>query len=49
VTDVQHKLELLKAYHEAGHAVVARSLGIGVSYVSTLIIDDTAAGGARPV
>ena len=40
------KLERLKAYHEAGHAVVARTLGISMSYVTTLSTEDMTAGGA---
>ncbi|HYA29870.1 MAG TPA: hypothetical protein VEI95_13690 [Acidobacteriota bacterium] len=40
------KLERLKAYHEAGHAVVARTLGIAMSYVTTLPTEDMTAGGA---
>ena len=42
------KLEQLKAYHEAGHAVVARTLGIAMSYVTTLPPEGVNAGGARP-
>ena len=30
------KLERLKAYHEAGHAVMARTLGMAMSYVTML-------------
>jgi len=40
------KIERLKAYHEAGHAVVARTLGITLSYVTMLPTDDMPAGGA---
>ncbi|MGC1827388.1 MAG: hypothetical protein WA723_17275 [Pseudolabrys sp.] len=40
------KLERLKAYHEAGHAVVARTLGIAMFYVTTLPTEDMTAGGA---
>jgi hypothetical protein len=38
------KLERQKAYHEAGHAVVARTLGITISYVTMLPTDDMTAG-----
>ena len=40
------KLDRLKAYHEAGHAVVARTLGIAMSYVTTLPTEEMTAGGA---
>jgi len=40
------KLERQKAYHEAGHAVVARTLGITMSYVTMLSTDDMTAGSA---
>ena len=40
------KLERLKAYHEAGHAVVARTLGMAMSYVTMLPTDDMTAGSA---
>ena len=44
--DSRGKRELAKAYHEAGHAVVARTLGITLSYVTMLPTDDMPAGGA---
>jgi ATP-dependent Zn protease len=37
--------EKITAYHEAGHAVIARMLGIAVEYVTTLS-DDLTDGGA---
>ena len=40
------KLERLKAYHEAGHAVMARTLGMAMSYVTMLPTDDMTAGSA---
>ena len=40
------KLDRLKAYHEAGHAVVARTLGMAMSYVTMLPTDDMTAGSA---
>jgi hypothetical protein len=44
--DSRGKRELAKAYHEAGHAVVARTLGITLSYVTMLSTVDMPAGGA---
>ena len=44
--DSKGKLDRLKAYHEAGHAVVARKLGIAMSYVTMLPTDDMTGGGA---
>lgn len=40
------KLERQKAYHEAGRAVVARTLGITMSHVTMLSTDDMTAGSA---
>jgi ATP-dependent Zn protease len=42
----QAKLDAIKAYHEAGHAVVARALGLGVPYASILPIDEMTVAGA---
>jgi hypothetical protein len=41
-----NKRELAKAYHEAGHAVMARRLGIAVIYATMLSTDDTNAAAA---
>jgi hypothetical protein len=37
----------IKAHHEAGHAVVARTLGIAVTYVTTLSTGSDNEGGAQ--
>jgi hypothetical protein len=37
----------IKAYHEAGHAVVARALGVAVTYVSTFSTGPGNQGGAE--
>ena len=37
------KIERLKAYHEAGHAVVAQTLGLAMVYVTVLSTDDMTA------
>ena len=37
------KIERLKAYHEAGHAVVAQTLGVAMVYVTLLSTDDMTA------
>lgn len=41
------QLDKEKAYHEAGHAVIARALGVGITFVTMLSPDDTAAAGAQ--
>ena len=43
----REKMIAMIAYHEAGHAVVARSLGIGVSFVTLLGADAESEAAAR--
>jgi hypothetical protein len=37
----KQRRELLKAYHEVGHAVIARKLGIAVNRMTVFSTDDT--------
>jgi ATP-dependent Zn protease len=42
-----HNNDEVRAYHEAGHAVIARVLGVGVAYITLFPTDETNRGGAQ--
>jgi ATP-dependent Zn protease len=42
-----HNNDEVRAYHEAGHAVIARVLGVGVVYITLFPSDETNNGGAQ--